>query len=74
MIADVDGRVLPVTPLVLDDARLLEAMATVPGTPVLGIGEVDKAVVAGLGAKREVVHITAQGAGDLHVVSIPFHS
>lgn len=44
----------------------------VPGTPVLGIGEVDKAVVAGLGAKREVVHITAQGAGDLHVVSNQF--
>lgn len=31
MIADVDGRVLPVTPLVLDDARSLEAMAT-PGS------------------------------------------
>ena len=28
MIADVDGQVLPVTPLVLDDARSLEAMAT----------------------------------------------
>ena len=41
----------------------------VAGTPVLGIGEVDQAVVAGLGAKREVVHIAAQGAGDLHVVS-----
>ncbi|RHF70007.1 hypothetical protein DW661_09575 [Collinsella sp. AM24-1] len=34
MIADVDGRVLPVTPLVLDDARLLEAMAT-PGSRTL---------------------------------------
>jgi len=46
----------------------------VAGTPVLGVGEVDQAVVAGLGAKREVVHIAAQGAWDLHVASIPFHS
>lgn len=44
----------------------------VAGTSVLGVGEVDQAVVAGLGAKREVVHITAQGAGDLHVVSNQF--
>lgn len=43
----------------------------VAGTPVLGVGEVDQAVVAGLGAKREVVHIAAQSAGDLHVVSNP---
>ena len=46
----------------------------IAGTPVLGVGEVDQAVVAGLGAKREVVHIAAQGAGDFHVASIPFHS
>ena len=45
----------------------------VAGTPVLGVGEVDQAVVAGLGAKREVLHIAAQGAGDLHVVSNQFH-
>lgn len=44
---------------------------TVVGTPVLGIGEVYQAVVTGLGAKRKVVDITAQGAGDLHVVSNP---
>lgn len=46
----------------------------VAGTPVLGVGEVGQAFVAGLGAKREVVHIAAQGAGDFHVASIPFHS
>ena len=46
----------------------------VAGTPVLGVGEVDQAVVAGLGAKREVVHIAAQGAWDLHVASIPFNN
>lgn len=45
----------------------------VAGAPVLGNGEVYQAVVAGLGAKREVVHIAAQGAGDLHVVSNPFN-
>lgn len=44
----------------------------VAGTPVLGVGEVDQAVVAGLGAKREVVHITAQGAREFHVVSNQF--
>lgn len=44
----------------------------IAGTPVLGVGEVDQAVVAGLGAKREVVHIAAQSAGDLHVVSNQF--
>ena len=43
-------------------------------TPVLGIGEVGQAVVTGLGAKRKVVDIAAQGAWDLHVASIPFHS
>ena len=32
-------------------------------TPVFGIGEVGQAVVTGLGAKREVVDIAAQGAG-----------
>ena len=41
----------------------------VAGTPVFGIGEVGQAVVAGLGAKREIVHIAAQGAGDLHMAS-----
>ena len=46
----------------------------VAGTPVLGIGEVDQAVITGLGAKREVVYIAAQGVGDLHVASNPFHS
>ena len=46
----------------------------VAGTPVLGVGEVGQAFVAGLGAKREVVHIAAQGAGEFHVASIPFHS
>lgn len=46
----------------------------VAGTPVLGVGEVDQAVVAGLVAKRKVVDIAAQGAGDFHVASIPFHS
>ena len=43
-------------------------------TPVFGIGEVGQAVVTGLGAKRKVVDIAAQGAGDFHVVSNPFHS
>ena len=38
-------------------------------TPVLGIGEIDQAAVAGLGAKRKAVDIAAQGAGDLHVAS-----
>lgn len=47
---------------------------TVVGTPVLGIGEVGQAVVAGLGAKRKVVHIDAQGAGDFHVASNPIDS
>ena len=42
-------------------------------TPVLGIGEVDQAVVTGLGAKRKVVDIAAQGARDFHVVSNPFN-
>lgn len=42
---------------------------SVAGTPVLGVGEVDQAVVTGLGAKREVVHIAAQGARDFHVAS-----
>ena len=46
----------------------------VAGTPVLGVGEIDQAIVAGLGAKRKVVDIAAQGVGDLHVASIPFHS
>ena len=41
----------------------------VAGTPVLGIGEVGQALVTGLGVKREVVHIAAQGAGDLHMAS-----
>lgn len=41
----------------------------VAGTPVLGVGKVGQAVVTGLGTKREVVHIAAQGAGDLHVAS-----
>lgn len=46
----------------------------VAGAPVLGIGEVYQAVVAGLGAKRKVVDIAAQGAGDLHVASNPIDS
>ena len=41
----------------------------VAGTPVLGIGEVGQALVTGLGAKRKVVYIAAQGVGDLHVAS-----
>ena len=41
---------------------------------VVGIGEVGQAVGAWLGAKRKVVHIAAQGAGDLHVVSNPFNN
>ena len=44
----------------------------VAGAPGLGIGEVGQAVVTGLWAKREVVHIAAQGAWDVHVVSNPF--
>lgn len=44
----------------------------VAGTPVLGVGEVDQAVVAGLGAKRKVVDIAAQGAREFHVVSNQF--
>ena len=52
--------------VVLEDA--------VAGTPVLGIGEVGQAIVAWLGAKREIVYIAAQGAGDFHVASNPFHS
>ena len=44
----------------------------VTGTPVLGIGEVNQAVVAGLGAKRKVVGIAAQGAREFHAVSNPF--
>ena len=44
----------------------------VAGTPVLGVGEVGQALVTGLRAKREVVHIAAQGAGEFHVASIPF--
>ena len=43
-------------------------------TPVLGIGEVDQAVVTGLGAKCKLVDIAAQGAGDFHVVSNPFNN
>lgn len=46
----------------------------VAGTPVLGVGEVGQALVAGLGAKRKVVYIAAQGVGDLHVTSNPSHS
>ena len=46
----------------------------VAGTPVLGVGEVDQAVVTGLGAKRKVVDIAAQGVGDLHVASNPIDS
>lgn len=42
--------------------------------PVLGVGKVDQAVVAGLGAKRELIHIAAQGAGDLHAASNPLKS
>ena len=41
----------------------------VAGTPVLGIGKVGQAVVTGFGAKREIVHIAAQGAGDFHMAS-----
>ena len=41
----------------------------VAGTPVLGIGEVDQAVIAELGAKRELIHIAAQGAGEFHGAS-----
>ena len=41
---------------------------------VLGIGEVGQALVTGLGAKRKVVYIAAQGVGDLHVASNPSHS
>lgn len=44
----------------------------VAGTPVLRVGEVGQAFVAGLGAKREVVHIAAQGAREFHVVSNQF--
>ena len=46
----------------------------VAGTPVLGIGEVGQALVTGLGAKRKVVDIAAQGAGNFHVVSNPFNN
>ena len=46
----------------------------VAGAPVLGIGEVDQAFVAGLGAKRKVVYIAAQGVGGLHVASNPFNN
>ena len=46
----------------------------VAGTPVLGVGEIDQVIVAGLGAKREVVYIAVQGVGDLHVASNPSHS
>lgn len=46
----------------------------VAGTPVLGVGEVDQAVLTGLGAKRELIHIAAQGAGDFHVASAPFNN
>ena len=46
----------------------------VAGTPVLGVGEVGQALVTGLGAKRKVVYIAAQGVGDLHVTSNPSHS
>lgn len=46
----------------------------VAGTPVLGIGEVGQALVTGLGAKRKVVYIAAQGVGDLHVASNPFNN
>lgn len=42
--------------------------------PVLGIGEVDQTVIARFGAKREVVYIAAQGAGDLDVASNPLKS
>lgn len=45
----------------------------VAGTPVLGVGKVDQAVVAGLGAKRKVVDIAAQGAWEFHAVSNPFN-
>ena len=40
----------------------------------IGVGKIDQAVVAGLGAKRKVVYIAAQGVGDLHVTSNPSHS
>lgn len=49
-------------------------MRLLAGTPVLGVGKIDQAVVAGLGAKRKVVYIAAQGVGDLHVTSNPSHS
>ena len=42
--------------------------------PVLGVGKAGQAVVAGLGAKREVVHIAAKSAGGLHVASYPFNN
>lgn len=42
--------------------------------PVLGIGEVGQTVIARFGAKRKVVYIAAQGAGDLHVASNPLKS
>ena len=51
--------------VVLEDA--------VAGTPVLGVGEIDQAVVARLGAKRKVVDIAAQGAWEFHAVSNPFN-
>ena len=47
---------------------------TVVGTPVLGIGEIYQAVITGLGAKRKVVDIAAQGVWDLHVASNPIDS
>lgn len=46
----------------------------VAGTPVLRVGWVGQAFVAGLGAKREVIHIAAQGAREFHVASIPFNN
>ena len=46
----------------------------VAGTPVLGVGEVGQAVLTELGAKRELIHIAAQGAGDFHVASTPFNN
>lgn len=44
----------------------------VTGTPVLGVGEIDQAVVAGLGTKRKAVGIAAQDAREFHAVSNPF--
>ena len=41
----------------------------VAGTPVLGVGKVGQAVVAGLGAKREIVHIAAQSTREFHMAS-----